>query len=223
MSDTKAQNFKTTREVTSSAAEAANTTVNAGAAATHRAAEAAQQTSAATGEAMRQSGQAAAEVARRAGEAGAETLRRSTGAVAETHRQLTQDAAERFQEVSRTVAATAQGTAEDVRTLMQLPTVADRGLQDLHHGLTGLIEGVVQTNLRATQELFRLTNPAGFIELQQRFVRDYMNALLEGSAAIVRAVRQTADQSLPSLEQHLRQRAQTGSGNSNRAQQAAAE
>ena len=110
--------------------------------------------------------------------------------------------------MTRTVAATAQGTAEDMRTLMALPAVADRGLQDLHRGLTGLIEGVVQTNLRATQELFRLSSPAAFVELQQRFVRDYMSALMEGSAAFVRAVRQTADQTLPPLEAHLRERSQ---------------
>jgi hypothetical protein len=156
-------------------------------------AAAVKQDSRAASEALRQSGRTAAETARRVGEAGAEKLRRSTGAVAESHRQMAHEAAERFQEVSRTVAETAQGTAEDVRSLMALPTVADSGLQDLQHGLTGLIEGVVQTNLRATQEFFRLSNPAAFIELQQRFVRDYMNALMEGSAAFMRAVRQTAD------------------------------
>ena len=72
--------------------------------------------------------------------------------------------------------------------------------------MVGLVEGVVQTNLRATEELLRLTNPSAVLELQQRFVRDYMSALLEGSVEIVRAVRQTAEQTLPPLEQHLRQR-----------------
>ncbi len=98
--------------------------------------------------------------------------------------------------------------AEDVRTLMALPIVAGRGLQDLHDGLTGLIEGVVQTNLRVTQELFRLRDPAAFLELQQRFMREYMNALMEGSAAFMRAMQQTADQTLPLPDENLRQRSQ---------------
>ena len=37
--------------------------------------------------------------------------------------------------------------------------------------MIGLFEGVVQTNLRAAQELFRLANPAPIVELQQRFAR----------------------------------------------------
>ena len=108
--------------------------------------------------------------------------------------------------MTRTVAQTTQGTVEDMRALLTLPEVADRGLKDLHQGVVGLVEGVVQTNLRASEELLRLANPSAVIELQQRFVRDYMSALLEGSVAIVRAVRQTAEQTLPPLEQHLRQR-----------------
>jgi hypothetical protein len=49
--------------------------------------------------------------------------------------------------------------SEDVRSLMVLPSAAQGGLQDLQQGVTGLIEGIVHTNLQATQELFRLTNP----------------------------------------------------------------
>jgi Phasin protein len=194
----------------SAAADASNRATNAGASSAQRNAETIQQNAQAAGEALRQGGHAAAEIGRRAGEAGAETLRRSTGAVAESQRQIAQDAAERFQDVTRAVTQTAQGTAEDFRTLLTLPSVADRGLQDWHQGVTQLVEGVVQTNLRATQEFFRLTNPAAFVELQQRYVREYISATLEGGAAIVRAVRQTAEQTLPPLEQHLRQRGQQG-------------
>ena len=205
MSDTQNPQ-KNTRPAASAAADATNTAVSATASSAQRGAETIQQNAQAASEALRQGGHAAAEVARRAGEAGAETLRRSAGAVAESQRQIAQDAAERLQGVTRVMTETAQGTAEDMRTLLTLPSVADRGLQDLHHGVTQLVEGVVQTNLRATQELFRLTNPAPFVELQQRYVREYISAVLEGSAAIVRAVRHTAEQSLPPLEEHLRQR-----------------
>ena len=215
MSDTRAQASKATRDAT-------NTAVNEAASAAHRGADTLEHNTRAAGEALRQGGQAAAEVARQAGAAGAETLRRSTGAVAESQRQIAQEAAERLQNVTRTVAQTTRGTVEDMRALMTLPAIAERGLQDLQHGVAGLVEGVVQTNLRAAEELLRLANPSAVIELQQRFVRDYMSAVLEGSAAIVRAVRQTAEQTLPPLEQHLRERQQAfGSNNNNRYQTAA--
>jgi hypothetical protein len=201
MSEARSQNSKSTRE-TNQAAQAV-------ASAAERGTEAAGQSGRAGAEALRRSAETATEAGRKIGESGAETLRRSAEAIAGSQRQITEEAAERLQEVSRTMAETARGTAEDMRALMSLPTVADRGLQDLHHSFSGLVEGVVQANLRATEELVRLTHPAAFVDLQQRFVRDYMNAVMEGSAAFVRAVRQTTDQALPQLEQHLRQRRQS--------------
>src|SRR3954451_22973049 len=197
MSDTRSETIKTTRETAQAATSAAE-----------RGSETAEHNSRAAAEALRQGGHTTAEVARRAGDAGAETLRRSAEAIAGTQRQIA-DAAGHLQEVSRTVTETARGAAEDVRALISLPTVADRGLQEFHRSVTGLVEGVVQANLRATAELARLANPAAFLDLQQRFVRDYMHAVMEGSAAVVRAVPQTVDQTLPSLEQHLRQRRQS--------------
>ena len=132
-------------------------------------------------------------------------------------RQIVQDAAQRFEEVSRKVAEAAQGTTENVRRLMALPNAAEGGLRDLQQGVTGLFEGVVQTNLRAAQEVFRLANPAPFVELQQRFVREYTDTLLRNSAVLVRAVRRTADETLRPLEQQIeqQQREQRAGANEN--------
>ena len=179
-------------------------------------AEAVQRGGRAFGEALRENAEAGAEVAHRANEAGAdavrrgaeaanETFRRSAQAVAEAQRQIAQDAAQRFEEVSRKVAEAARGTTENVRQLMALPNAAEGGLRDLQQGVTGLVEGVVQTNLRAAQELFRLANPAPLVELQQRFAREYTDALLRNSAVLVRAVRRTADEALRPLEQQIEQ------------------
>ena len=76
-------------------------------------------------------------------------------------------------------------------------------MRDLQQGVTNLVEGVVQTNLRAAQELFRLANPAPVVELQQRFAREYTDTLLQNSATLVRAVRRTADEALRPLEQQI--------------------
>ena len=192
-------------------------------AAVRRSAEAVQQSGRAMGDALRQNAEVGADVARRGTEAGAEamnrageaandTTRRGTQAVVESQRRIAQDAAERFEEVSRKVAEAARGTTENVRQLMALPNAAQGGLRDLQQGVTNLVEGVVQTNLRAAQELFRLANPAPFVELQQRFAREYTDTLLQNSATLVRAVRRTADEALRPLEQQIeRQRREQAS------------
>ena len=183
-------------------------------AAVRRSAEAVQQGGRATSDVLRQGAEVGANVARQGTEAGADavrrgaelandTARRSAQAVAETQRQIAQDAAQRFEEVSRKVAEATRGTTENVRQLMALPNAAEGGLRDLQQGVTSLVEGVVQTNLRAAQELFRLANPAPFVELQQRFAREYTDTLLRNSATLVRAMRRTADETLRPLEQQI--------------------
>jgi hypothetical protein len=178
--------------------------------------EAFQQSGRAAGEALRQGAEAGADAERRGVEAGADaarrladatndTARRSAQAVAEAQRQIVQDAAQRVEEVSRKVAEAAQGTTENVRRLMALPNAAEGGLRDLQQGVAGLVEGVVQTNLRAAQELFRLANPAPFVDLQQRFAREYTDTLLRNGATLARAVRRTADETLRPLEQRIEQ------------------
>src|SRR5215210_5315385 len=201
-------------------------------AAVRRTAEAAEQVGRATGEALRQGADSAADIARRNSEAGAEALRRAGEAtsetarrggqaVAESQRRIVQDAADRFEEVSRKIAEATQGTTENVRRLFALPTAAEGGLRDIQQGVVGLFEGVVQTNLRVAQELFRLSNPAPIVELQQRFVREYTDALVQNSATLVRAFRRTADETLRPLEEQLAQRG--GANQNDRGYQTAAE
>ena len=125
--------------------------------------------------------------------------------MAESQRRIVQDAADRFEEVSRKVAQAAQGTTENVRRLFALPNAAEGGLRDIQQGMVGLVEGVVQTNLRVAQELFRLSSPAPIVELQQRFLREYTDTLVRNSATLVRAVRRTADETLRPLEEQLAQ------------------
>jgi hypothetical protein len=162
------------------------------------------------GDATRRVGQAGADALNRSGRAGSESIRQGTQELAESQQQIVQNAAEQFEQLSRKVAEAIQGTSEDVHSLMALPDAARGGLQDLQHGVTGLIEGVVRTNLRATQELIRLANPGAYVELQHRFVRQYLDALIENSVTLVRAVRRTADETLGPLEQQLQQRRSAG-------------
>ena len=170
--------------------------------------EAPRQGAHATADTTRQGTQASVEAMRRAGETANETVRRTAQAVAEGQRQIAQEAAQTFQEVSRQVAQAAQGTSQEVRRLATLPQAAEGGLRDLQQSMAGLVEGVVQANLRAAQELFRLVNPAPVVELQRRLAREYLDTVMRGTATLVRAVRRTADETLRPLEAQVEQRQQ---------------
>ena len=170
--------------------------------------EAARQGTDATADVTRQGAKAGVEAIRRVSETANETVRRSTQALAEGQRQIAQDTAQTFEAVSRKVAQAAQGASEDVRHFMTLPQAAEGGLRDMQHGVAGLVEGVVQTNLRVTKELFRFSNPAAVVEMQQRFAQEYMDTLLQGTAAMLRAIRRTADETLRPIEAQAGQRQQ---------------
>ncbi len=200
--DIKSQDIKQAAdEVARRSAEALQQGGRAAGEAVHRGAEA-------TADMTRQGTQAGADAMRRAGEAASVTLQRSTQAVAEGQRQIAQEAAQRFEEVSRKMTEAARGTSEEVNRFFALPNAAEGGLRDMQHGVAGLVEGVVQTNVRATQEFFRLSNPTAVIELQQRFAREYLDTLMQGTASLVQAIRRTADETLRPLEAQVAQRRQ---------------
>jgi hypothetical protein len=77
-------------------------------------------------------------------------------------------------------------------TLMELPSQDILG--DLHQVLAGLVNGVIGTNIRTMQEVLRVTSHNEFVELQQRFFREYMTVLLCGSAQLLGTIRRTAGQ-----------------------------
>jgi len=160
----------------------------------------------ATVDVTRQSAEAGVEAMRRASTTANETVRRAAQAVAEGQRKIAQDAAKTFEDVSHKVAYAAQGTSDEVRRLMTLPHAAEGGLHDMRQGMTGLIEGVVQTNVRIAQELLRLSNPVAIVEMQQRFAREYVDTLMQGTATLVRAMRRTADETLHPLEAQIAER-----------------
>jgi CBS domain-containing protein len=164
-------------------------------------------------ETVQRTSTATAETLRHLGDAAGETARRGAQRMAGAQDQLGEDAAQLFeQNVSRT-AQVAQDLARDWGTLMQLPKLGSGSLQDLSVSLGNMVERVIQTNLHTMQELFRSAGPIAMAEVQQRFIRDYLDALLQGSTAIIRTVRQSAEQTLEPLEQRMTQRQQGQSEN----------
>jgi hypothetical protein len=168
-------------------------------------------------EAVRQGAEAVAE----AGRAGAEALhlthdtagevaRCAAAAGLESGRQLLEATAKQVEEFSRRMTETIQATTEEMRGLVALPT-ANGGLRDMQQAVTGLVDGVTRTNLRVTQEVFRLAIPGAAIELQRRMARGYLDALVESYTTILRAAHRTAEDTLRPLETWTRARRHGGS------------
>ena len=116
------------------------------------------------------------------------------------------DVANDFDQGVSRMAQVLQETAQDWRTLMQLPGLGGGRLQDVAVSVSNAVERVMEVNLRATEQLFRMSGPVALLELQHRFAQQYLHALLEGSTTIVRAVRQTAEQTLQPLERRMSER-----------------
>src|SRR6266568_3504520 len=136
------------------------------------------------------------------------TRRMQNGAatLAEQQHRIGQEASERMADSTRRMADLARTSSEDLRLLMALPSAAGSGAQEMHRSLNGLLEGVIRSNLRMTEEMMRLGSPAAMIDIQRRFINDYLGALMEGSVNILRVIQQTSERSLEPLEAHLEQR-----------------
>jgi len=87
--------------------------------------------------------------------------------------------------------------SEGTRAFTWLLTADNKPLESAQQSIAALIEGVMQRTLRAVQEMLDVTAPSGLVELQQRFVRDYMEALINGTFTLVQAIQETAERAPP--------------------------
>ncbi len=151
---------------------------------------------------------ARAETIRHLGDAAGETARRGSQQVAGMQQKFAHDVANDFDQGVSRMAQVLQETVQDWRTLMQLPGLGGGRLQDVALSVSNAVERVMEVNLRATEQLFKMSGPVALLELQHRFAQQYLHALLDGSTTLVRAVRQTAEQTLQPLEQRMSEREQ---------------
>ena len=168
-------------------------------------------------DALREQGSAVADAGRASAAAGSDAMRhfgKAASAGLSRRAEMISNEQTRFIEatsaqvghVAQAFATAMQERADDLRELAALPQFSGAGLTDMQQGVQRLVEGVVQTNLRSAQAMFELADPPGYVKLQQQFMREYMHALMEGSAIFFRAARQTAEQTLRPLEQQLEER-----------------
>ncbi|WP_237214957.1 CBS domain-containing protein [Falsiroseomonas oryziterrae] len=156
------------------------------------------------GTAMRDLGEAGAEMTRRSGQSAGHVARQAARGVAEDSRRLSDEMAHDMEESAERYAETLREMAQDLSRLMMLPRSAGGGLQDMQEAMGNVLNGVMRTNIRMTQEMLRRASPNGFVELQGAFVREYVGALMEGGTTLLRATRRTAEEALRPLEQRRR-------------------
>jgi CBS domain-containing protein len=128
--------------------------------------------------------------------------RRGARDFAEDGRNFAREAADDAEESADRFAEVLRHMAHDISRLMAVPRSAGGGIEDMQEAMGNLVNGVMRTNLRMTQELFRRANPTSIVELQGAFVREYFEALMEGGTTMLRATRRTADEALRPLERH---------------------
>jgi hypothetical protein len=145
--------------------------VRRGAAAAHTMVEAAQQATPPGTEAVQQAG---AEVFRKA----ADTASRGPAAVTEEAQRTTQSLWAASQDMWRML----PGQAAMLGNMAEMP-----------QAFAGLFGDMVRTNLRIGQELFRLANPMAMIEMQQKLVRSYLDAIVASQSMLLGAARGTAE------------------------------
>lgn len=198
------------RQAARSAAQGANEATQRSAAAGEQAgrtgAETLKSQAASTADAMRQSARSGADAISRAGAAAGETTRITADVAAEEQRRFVESTGARLEHFAQVVADAAQERAHDVRMMMALPNFSGEGFAEMQQGVQTLVEKTMQTNVRSMRALFQMADPARFITLQQNFMREYLQALFEGSAIMLRSARQAADQTLRPLEKQLEQR-----------------
>jgi CBS domain-containing protein len=145
---------------------------------------------------------------RHLGDIAGETVRVGSERIAGGQLKFAEDAAQDFDQTVTRTAHVLQEIAQDWRALTQLPSVGSGKLQDAATAVSGVLERVMEVNLRAADQLFRMSGPMAMLQLQHQFTQQYLHALLEGSTAMIRAVRQSAEQTLEPLEQRMSERQQ---------------
>jgi hypothetical protein len=125
-----------------------------------------------------------------------EMLKENMEGVSEGQRDFMTKAAQSFEDAACNL-TDASENGEKIQHLMSVSSFAEGGLQDMQRSLTGLVEGVMRTNLRIAQKVFLVRSPKEYIELQQQFVREYLDGLLYGFAILADVIQRAPNDIVP--------------------------
>jgi CBS domain-containing protein len=164
-----------------------------------------QQASKETGGSIHRSGEASAGATQFASRVGTETVRRAADRLTEGQQALASDMADYFKTLSEQMARAMQESTSDLCGFIVPRQGAVENLRDLQDGMSDLVAGVIHSNIRMTRELLQMAKPGAAFDLQRRFMRDYMDGLLQGSNAIIQAARRSADQAVQPFQDRVKQ------------------
>jgi CBS domain-containing protein len=144
-------------------------------------------------------------------EAAGAAMRRAT----DVPHSVGESATRHLQDVAARLAAAVQDSACDMQAMFALRGPSSEHLQNLRETAGTVVESMMRSNAHFMQELFRLTSPAAVIDLQRRTSVAYLDTMLHGTATLFRAAHRTADHALRPLEEHVAQRRQRHTAQSN--------
>ncbi|HYG89876.1 MAG TPA: CBS domain-containing protein [Azospirillum sp.] len=182
-------------------------------AAAQRVSSAARAGTQADAEALREGGQylgrslqEGARAAQQGIEVSAQTTRRGIEAVGQGAQNLVETSADQFQQMGDMMANAARDASDSARMLATFASFTNDGIRGMQQATSGLLERMVQINVNAMQEMLRQANVGAMTAFQQRFARDYLEAMAQGSAELLRAAQQLATEAVRPIEEHARAR-----------------
>jgi hypothetical protein len=137
----------------------------------------------------KQVGNGAAKVVRRG-----EAATRATAEVARHGAEVVEQAGARAQETQRTTRSAWEASQDMLRMLQgQGQGTTSGSLPEMSQAFAELLGEMCRTNLKIGQELFRLANPMALIEMQQKFVRSYLDAIAAGQSLMLGTAQRTTE------------------------------
>ncbi|TDH63931.1 hypothetical protein E2C06_03615 [Dankookia rubra] len=97
------------------------------------------------------------------------------------------------EEIGASVARLMQETTRGLHAAMMLPVAPGAGLAEMQDAFATLVMGVVQNNIRLTQEMLRIYGPQENAPLVQRSMRHWMDTVVESQAAVLRMLRPSSE------------------------------
>ena len=145
--------------------------------------------------------QEGARATQRSMEVAGQTARSGLEGLGEGAQNLAEAGADQFERMGEMMADMARDAAESARMMVTFSTFTNEGVRGMQEATSSLLQRVVQTNVRAMQDLVQQANFGGVTSFQQRFIREYLQTMVQGSAELVRAAQQLADEAVRPLEE----------------------
>jgi len=162
-------------------------------------------------EALREGGQAVgrgmnetARATQRTLDTGGQAVRRGIEDVGQGAQHLAEASADQFARMGEVMADVARDAAENARMMVTFSNFANEGVRGMQEAASNMLQRVVQTNVRAMQELVQQASFGEAASMQQRFIREYLQTMVQGSAELVRAAQELANEAVRPLEEQAR-------------------